>query len=190
MVTHAERIGVGKCQAESTADRSVVFLHDVDFATHILGGLPYVRQDALDHHLFQGRVDHDLPVSQDRSPGCRVDAERQGRNQRRRVAGFAGAVYNRGLHRGGSIDQRVQVKILEMGKAEVEYVTVARVGAIPEGGGASFVAKGRMIAVFHYQGTYHAIDDLCPHMGASLAEGFLEDGIVSCPVACLAFLYL
>jgi nitrite reductase (NADH) small subunit/3-phenylpropionate/trans-cinnamate dioxygenase ferredoxin subunit len=60
-------------------------------------------------------------------------------------------------------------------------VTVACVGAIPEGGGESFVVRGRMIAVFCYQGIYHAIDDLCPHMGASLATGELEGGIVSCP---------
>ena len=27
---------------------------------------------------------------------------------------------------------------------------------------------------------YFAIDDMCPHMGASLADGFVEDGIVTC----------
>lgn len=62
-----------------------------------------------------------------------------------------------------------------------EYVTVTRVGSIPEGSGASFAVKGRMVAVFNDHGTYQAIDDFCPHMGASLAVGQLEDGIVSCP---------
>ena len=28
---------------------------------------------------------------------------------------------------------------------------------------------------------YFAIDDMCPHMGASLAGGFVENGIVTCP---------
>jgi nitrite reductase (NADH) small subunit/3-phenylpropionate/trans-cinnamate dioxygenase ferredoxin subunit len=26
-----------------------------------------------------------------------------------------------------------------------------------------------------------AIDDYCPHMGASLAEGTVEEGVVTCP---------
>ena len=38
-----------------------------------------------------------------------------------------------------------------------------------------------MVAVFLQQGQYFAIDDLCPHMGASLADGYVEDGVVSCP---------
>lgn len=28
---------------------------------------------------------------------------------------------------------------------------------------------------------YHAIDDLCPHMGASLGSGPLVEGVVTCP---------
>ena len=70
--------------------------------------------------------------------------------------------------------------MMDAGK-DAEYVTVARVGAIAEGAGASFVVNGRMVAVFREQDTYHAIDDLCPHMGASLSEGYVEEGIVSCP---------
>lgn len=38
-----------------------------------------------------------------------------------------------------------------------------------------------MIAVFHANGEYHAIDDFCPHMGASLGAGHLEEGTVTCP---------
>ncbi len=62
------------------------------------------------------------------------------------------------------------------------YVTVAKVGSIPEGQGASFTIGGRLVAVFNRGGTYHAIDDLCPHMGASLGAGQLDaEGIVTCP---------
>ena len=49
-----------------------------------------------------------------------------------------------------------------------EFITVARVGAIPEGEGASFQVGDRLVAVFNHDGRYLAIDDLCPHMGASL----------------------
>jgi nitrite reductase (NADH) small subunit/3-phenylpropionate/trans-cinnamate dioxygenase ferredoxin subunit len=62
-----------------------------------------------------------------------------------------------------------------------EFVTVAKVGDIPEGQGASFVVGEKLVAVFNDAGTYYAINDFCPHMGASLADGQLEDGVVACP---------
>ena len=62
-----------------------------------------------------------------------------------------------------------------------EFKTIAKVGSIPDGEGKAFPCGGKMIAVFNDGGTYRAIDDFCPHMGASLAEGHLEDGVVACP---------
>jgi nitrite reductase (NADH) small subunit/3-phenylpropionate/trans-cinnamate dioxygenase ferredoxin subunit len=62
-----------------------------------------------------------------------------------------------------------------------EFITVAKVGDIPEGQGVAYPVNGRMVAVFNDQGNYFAIDDFCPHMGASLAGGWLEKGIVTCP---------
>ena len=61
------------------------------------------------------------------------------------------------------------------------FQTVAKVGDIPEGEGRAFEVGDRIIAVFNDRGTHRAIDDMCPHMGASLATGFLEDSIVACP---------
>ncbi len=61
------------------------------------------------------------------------------------------------------------------------FQTVARVGEIPEGEGRAFEVGDRMIAVFNDAGVLRAMDDMCPHMGASLATGFLEDSIVACP---------
>lgn len=62
-----------------------------------------------------------------------------------------------------------------------EFITVAKEGDIPEGQGQAFPVAGRMAAVFLENGEYHAIDDFCPHMGASLAGGPLEQGVVACP---------
>jgi nitrite reductase (NADH) small subunit/3-phenylpropionate/trans-cinnamate dioxygenase ferredoxin subunit len=62
-----------------------------------------------------------------------------------------------------------------------EFQTVAKVGDIPEGQGMAYAVNGRMVAVFCENGEYQAIDDFCPHMGASLAGGYLEQGIVTCP---------
>jgi nitrite reductase (NADH) small subunit len=65
--------------------------------------------------------------------------------------------------------------------AETPFTTVAKVGEIPEGQGAAYAVGGRMVAVFCEGGKYFAIDDFCPHMGASLAGGYVEKGLVSCP---------
>lgn len=62
-----------------------------------------------------------------------------------------------------------------------EFETVARVGEIPEGEGRAYPVNGRMVAVFCLRGEYHAINDSCPHMGASLADGYVEEDAVMCP---------
>ncbi len=50
---------------------------------------------------------------------------------------------------------------------EGTFVTVAKVGDIPEGQGRAFSVGKRMVAVFFHEGQYFAIDDFCPHQGAS-----------------------
>jgi nitrite reductase/ring-hydroxylating ferredoxin subunit len=63
-----------------------------------------------------------------------------------------------------------------------EFVTVAKVGAIAPGQGGTFRVGERLVAVFNRDGQYHAIDDMCPHMGASLGAGSMDDqGVVTCP---------
>ena len=75
-----------------------------------------------------------------------------------------------------SIDvQRRQFAIM------TDFVTVAKVSDISSGQGQAFAVNGRMVAVFNEEGKFSAIDDFCPHMGASLAGGYLEAGIVTCP---------
>jgi nitrite reductase (NADH) small subunit/3-phenylpropionate/trans-cinnamate dioxygenase ferredoxin subunit len=61
------------------------------------------------------------------------------------------------------------------------YHTVAKVGEIPAGEGRSFPVDGTMVAVFNIDGEYTAINDTCPHMGASLAAGYVEGTAVTCP---------
>lgn len=62
-----------------------------------------------------------------------------------------------------------------------EFQTVAKVGDIPSGEGRAYEVAGRMVAVFFVDGAYRAIYDSCPHMGASLATGYVENGGVTCP---------
>ena len=65
--------------------------------------------------------------------------------------------------------------------ADVPFTPVTRTGTIPAGEGRTFEVAGRLVAVFFDGTAYHAMDDLCPHMGASLASGPFVDGVVTCP---------
>jgi nitrite reductase (NADH) small subunit/3-phenylpropionate/trans-cinnamate dioxygenase ferredoxin subunit len=63
-----------------------------------------------------------------------------------------------------------------------QYVAVTKVGSIADGCGETFTVGERLVAVFRRGDGYYAIDDHCPHMGASLGAGRLdEDGAVACP---------
>ena len=62
-----------------------------------------------------------------------------------------------------------------------EFVSVARVGDIPLNEGRSYPVNGTMVGIFRLDDGYFAINDFCPHMGASLASGHVEDGSVMCP---------
>jgi nitrite reductase/ring-hydroxylating ferredoxin subunit len=41
-------------------------------------------------------------------------------------------------------------------------------------------ADGRAIALFHHEGEFRAVDNRCPHMGFPLADGTVDDGILTC----------
>ena len=62
-----------------------------------------------------------------------------------------------------------------------QRVTVCAVEDIPEGGSAVVTLNQKDIAIFNVKGEFFAIDDVCPHMGASLSGGHVEDGCVTCP---------
>lgn len=63
-----------------------------------------------------------------------------------------------------------------------DYIAVTKVGAIPPGEGRSFKVGQYLVALFNHGGEYFAINDLCPHQGASLGAGYLdEEGAVTCP---------
>jgi NAD(P)H-dependent nitrite reductase small subunit len=63
-----------------------------------------------------------------------------------------------------------------------DFITVAKVDEVPEGTSKAFTVGQKMVAIFHQpDGVWNAIDDYCPHMGASLAEGTLQEGVVECP---------
>jgi 3-phenylpropionate/trans-cinnamate dioxygenase ferredoxin subunit len=46
---------------------------------------------------------------------------------------------------------------------------------------------GRLVILFNIDGAIHAVDDSCPHNGASLASGQLEGNLLRCPAHGLRF---
>ncbi len=68
-----------------------------------------------------------------------------------------------------------------------DFVLVAKVGDVPDGKGKVVKAKGKQIALFRVKEAFYAINNVCPHQGASLAKGRLKRYVVSCPLHDLQF---
>ncbi len=61
-------------------------------------------------------------------------------------------------------------RLVEVGTAE----------ELAESGREVVSANGTAIAVFHHEGEFRAVDNRCPHMGFPLAEGSVEEGLLTC----------
>lgn len=59
--------------------------------------------------------------------------------------------------------------------------TVARAGDLPPGSGMAVEIEDHRVALFNVGGTFFAIDDTCPHSGAPLSEGDLDEAQIVCP---------
>jgi 3-phenylpropionate/trans-cinnamate dioxygenase ferredoxin component len=66
-------------------------------------------------------------------------------------------------------------------------VPVAAVDEIAPGQRKLAFVDGRCIVLFNVAGAIHAIDDSCPHAGASLASGQLDGCMLRCPAHGLRF---
>ena len=62
-----------------------------------------------------------------------------------------------------------------------QFVAVAKVGEIPDPGKRVFEVDDRLIVVFHVDGRFYALDDVCTHDGGPLGEGALEGFCIACP---------
>ena len=67
------------------------------------------------------------------------------------------------------------------------FQTVAQLEDLPENEGHIVRHGPLQIALFRRGDTVRAIDNICPHAGASLAHGYLEDDAVVCPWHCWEF---
>lgn len=61
------------------------------------------------------------------------------------------------------------------------FIPVGLAASIADGQSRTLHGPNKAISVFRVGEQFFAIDDMCPHAGASLGGGPVEDGIVTCP---------
>jgi nitrite reductase (NADH) small subunit len=77
---------------------------------------------------------------------------------------------------------RVEASTCEVceGTKMPEYLTIARVSALPPGMGTVVTVKGQELAVFNVEGKFHAMDNRCPHQDYPLGMSPIFDNSVIC----------
>ena len=63
-----------------------------------------------------------------------------------------------------------------------EFETVATLGELPNGEGKLVRVKRKWIALFRVDGEVFALNNICPHQGAPLAKGLVNNRTVTCPL--------
>ena len=61
-----------------------------------------------------------------------------------------------------------------------QFVPVARVGELGPGQKRLVWVGGQPVVLVNVGDTYYAVGDVCPHQGASLAEGWLHGDTIRC----------
>lgn len=62
------------------------------------------------------------------------------------------------------------------------FTKIAEYDQIPEGKAKKISVNGKTIALFKYNKNIYAIQNSCPHQGADLADGYVQDGQAVCPL--------
>jgi len=63
----------------------------------------------------------------------------------------------------------------------MSWTPLCKLSELKEGEGRFVEAGGLQLAIFLEKSRVHVFDDYCPHAGASLSGGHLEEGHVVCP---------
>jgi nitrite reductase (NADH) small subunit len=61
------------------------------------------------------------------------------------------------------------------------WTRVASVVDCPPGTSREFVVGERIVALYNVEGTFYALDGVCPHQGGPLGKGALTGCVVTCP---------
>ena len=68
-----------------------------------------------------------------------------------------------------------------MTKKTVWYNVLENKNELLEGRVMSVTAGHQVLCLSHFEGTYSALDNRCPHQGGPLGEGSIENGLLRCP---------
>lgn len=68
-----------------------------------------------------------------------------------------------------------------------EWIAVPAAHELGPGQRKLVFIDGRSVVLFNIDGAIHAIDNACPHQGASVANGRLDGYVLSCPAHGLRF---
>ncbi len=71
-------------------------------------------------------------------------------------------------------------------RADVWHDVAPRAGLDPDFP-TGVVVQGQKIGLFLLQDQVHALEDVCPHAYALLSQGFVEYGVVECPLHAARF---
>jgi nitrite reductase/ring-hydroxylating ferredoxin subunit len=63
-----------------------------------------------------------------------------------------------------------------------QWVDVADIADLPAGASLAVRAGDVEVAVFNVDGELRAVEGRCLHRGGSLAEGMVDNGVVTCPL--------
>ena len=69
-----------------------------------------------------------------------------------------------------------------MTEENIIFMPAAKVGDVADGAVIKAKAGGLHLAIYNHQGTFYATDEICSHAQASLAEGFMLDDTIECPL--------
>lgn len=63
----------------------------------------------------------------------------------------------------------------------MKFIPIAKSEDLKEGAGQPFEVEGHRLAVVRHQGKVYALEDYCPHAGATIAFGMVENDCIVCP---------
>ncbi len=66
--------------------------------------------------------------------------------------------------------------------SDVTFHTAAKTSQIDEDEAMQVIVEGKEVAIINLGGEYYAMDDICSHAYASMADGYIEGDCIECPL--------
>lgn len=63
-----------------------------------------------------------------------------------------------------------------------QFVVAAKTDEIQTGRCIGVKVEGVFVGIYNVAGEFHAMNNICPHLGGVLSYGFLSDGVITCPL--------